>query len=133
MNAPQQLDCVQCKAARAVVFVFFAELGDAAIALPWCTGCMTNELPILLHAGFAINLQSADKPPALQHCEYGQDCPRLCKVGFRACSDHLVELREVYAGKSSGASVDDNQQGAQLFTLPTSYRPADVSRGGYDR
>jgi hypothetical protein len=97
---------VQCKTADAVAYGFFAELADAARALPWCEACMDEILPVLLHWGFAVNLQPADKPAALQVCEYGQECPRLCKAGFRACPEHLTELREVYAGKQSGASVD---------------------------
>jgi hypothetical protein len=143
------IDCVQCKAAPAVVFVFFAELGNAAVGLPWCSYCQTNELPVLLHAGFSINLQSADKPPSLEICQYGQECPRLCKAGFRACSDHLTEMREVYVGKSSGANValpgevtagtvaDSNGLPADAFgqTLigDTSWVPVQPTRGGYDR
>lgn len=99
-------ECVQCKAAPAVAYAFFAELAELARALPWCEPCMDEILPVLLHWGFAVNLLPADKPAALQVCEYGQECPRLCKAGFRACDEHLNELREVYAGKESGASVD---------------------------
>lgn len=98
--------CAQCKTAPAVAFGFFAELENAARALPWCEPCMYEILPVLLHWGFAVNLVPADKPASLLICEYGQDCPRLCKAGFRACAEHLSELREVYAGKQSGASVD---------------------------
>jgi hypothetical protein len=100
-------ECVQCKQGTpAMVYAFFAELENAARALPWCESCMDEILPVLLHWGFAVNLQPADRPAALQVCEYGQECPRLCKAGFRACPEHLIELREVYAGKESGASVD---------------------------
>lgn len=128
MNAPAATTCVQCKTAPAVAFGFFADLGPAARGLAWCESCMGQLLPVLLHQGFPINLVSADKPPSLLHCEYGEDCPRLCRSGWRVCDTHREELREVYAGKESGASVD--QPEAHLFALPGGYRP---TRGGYDR
>lgn len=137
-------ECVQCKAASAVAYGFFAELADAARALPWCESCMDEILSVLLHWGFAVNLQPADRPAALQVCEYGQECPRLCKAGFRACAEHLIELREVYAGKESGASVDhlspsaDGRCWCGDYHLDTSYlftvaKPVPATRGGYDR
>lgn len=118
MSARPSTDCVQCKAAPAVAFGFFADLGPAAHGLPWCENCMGQLVPVLLHQGFPINLVSADPPPSLQLCEYGEDCPRLCKPGWRVCENHREELREVYAGKSSGASVDQGP-GFGLFNLAT--------------
>ncbi|NUP79735.1 MAG: hypothetical protein HOV96_19540 [Nonomuraea sp.] len=98
---------MQCKAAPAVAFGFFADLGNAAAGLPWCWPCASEIVPVLLYQGFPINLISANKPAGLEHCQYGE-CPRLCHAGWRVCDTHREELREVYAGKSSGASVDPN-------------------------
>jgi len=133
VSARPSTNCVQCKAAEAVVFGFFADLGNAAAGLPWCWPCAAEVIPVLVHQGFPINLINADKPPGLLHCEYGEDCPRLCRTGWRVCDTHREELREVYAGKSSGASVDpadSEPDGAELFLLPTA---TERTRGGYDR
>lgn len=105
MNARAATTCVQCKAAEAVAVGFFADLGNTAAGLPWCQSCMTEVVPVLLWWGYPVNLVSADRPAGLEICHYGE-CPRLCRAGRRACDDHLTELREVYAGKESGASVD---------------------------
>lgn len=128
-------DCVQCKAAEAVTYGFFSELGSSAKALPWCWTCASEIVPLLLHYGFIIALHPADKPPSLLICEYGQECPRICAPGKRACPDHLRELEEVYAGKESGASVDPSQTDeygtGPLFDITPA--AAGSKLGGYDR
>lgn len=104
MSARPATTCVQCKTAPAIAFVFYAEQGPSAPGFPLCEGCLSKGLPRLLWWGFPVNLVPADKPASLEICHYGE-CARLCHSGRRACDTHLVELREVYAGKESGAGV----------------------------
>lgn len=106
MNALDAPNCAQCKAAPAALFLIFTTTEHRGVSLPYCERCGFEIAPVLVANGYEVTLTPATTPPWLLICEYGEDCPRTARRGFRMCRDHLLTLEEVYAGKESGASVD---------------------------